>query len=548
MLIHPRSYTLTRFADGELASEKQKRVAAHLAECSRCRATVASVRALGDAARASAPPAASDALWARIAARRASGERMLPPADAREASRGLLTRNAAAAAAAVAVVLIIAVAGVEGVVAAAQRGVLSLTPTHPLPGKVVSVHYRPVTELAGAPALELRARFIPGRELLWYSVYGDLEGVAVATLARGRDGNFSGTFVFPDSASYALFSVSTTGGDSVDTNSRALWDVVASQPDGRVSFVGLRVQAFRPRGTPAGGGRAVAAADRMVALYPDSAQSWVMQAERQGSSRIPHWLSVFTRREKRYATLDSALLARPSVSAPEMEAMMSFATLIEEPEAATHWRSRLLNEHPEDLLAIAARTDSEWQEHHELARSALIVLDRAWMTQQDEEIARYGEAAAHAAEDSLSLAKWTERAAIVCGFCFTFDPSHVNVESSVRNAAANGLRQRYLALTSETATTRSLLATRREDRGRRRAEAAFTLVALGRQLAASGQAGAARDTLALASVLAHGMCGVAFVDSIRVLTLRSLDDSAEASRLASAPRPTGKCGKDWMLH
>jgi hypothetical protein len=548
MLIHPRSYTLARVADGELAPERQKRVAAHLAECARCRATVASVRALGDAARATEPPAASDALWARIAARRASGERVLPPADAPEAARGLLTRNAAVAAAAVAVVLILAVAGVEGVVAASQRGVLSLTPMHPLPGKIVSVRYRPVTELAGAPALELRARFVRGRELLWYSVYGDLEGVAVARLSRGADGNFSGTFVLPDSASYALLSVSTAGGDSVDTNSRALWDLVASQSDGRVSFVGLRVQAFRPRGTPAGGGRAVAAADRLVALYPDSAQSWVMQVERQGSSRIPHWLSVFSRREKRYATLDSALSARLSVSAPEMEAMISYATLIEEPEAAAHWRSRLLTEHPEDLLSIAARTDSEWKDHHELAKSALIVLDRAWMTQQDEEISRYGEVVARIARDSVAFAKWTQRRALVCGYCFLYDPSHTNVDPSVRDAAANGLRQRYLALTSDTIATRSLLSTRREDRGRRRNEAAFTLLGLGRQLAASGQASAARDTLALASELAHGMCGGALVDSVRIMTLRSLGDSAEAAHIASAPRPTGKCGRDWMLH
>jgi hypothetical protein len=151
---------------------------------------------------------------------------------------------------------------------------------------------------------------------------------------------------------------------------------------------------------------------------------------------------------------------------------------------------------------------------------------------------------ANAAGDSASLAAWTERSARLGGY-FGVEFSTAKV---VGRAAAAGLRARYRELITDSTPTRSLLATRDEDHGRRRADAARTLLALGRQLAAVGDTASARDTLALASDLARGMCGGAFVDSIRIQTLRSFGDSAEATRLASAPRSTGKCGRDWRLH
>lgn len=80
VLVHPRERTLLRYADGMLTRLEQAPVAAHLADCPRCRARVAFARDLGAAARRLAVPEPDDALLDRVLADRAAGARTILPA------------------------------------------------------------------------------------------------------------------------------------------------------------------------------------------------------------------------------------------------------------------------------------------------------------------------------------------------------------------------------------------------------------------------------------------------------------------------------------
>ena len=80
-LLHPSLDTLKRFADAELAEGRRARVAAHLADCGRCRERVAALRALRDQLRALPVPEPSDELLARIEASRTAGARVILPGN-----------------------------------------------------------------------------------------------------------------------------------------------------------------------------------------------------------------------------------------------------------------------------------------------------------------------------------------------------------------------------------------------------------------------------------------------------------------------------------
>jgi hypothetical protein len=80
MTTHPDFEQIRRFGDGSLPAGERAVVAAHLDACARCRAALASVPRLvsivAEATELELPAGA----WERILARRAAGERIIPPA------------------------------------------------------------------------------------------------------------------------------------------------------------------------------------------------------------------------------------------------------------------------------------------------------------------------------------------------------------------------------------------------------------------------------------------------------------------------------------
>ena len=82
MLFHPQGSALTRYAAGSAAEPLRRRLADHLADCTRCRSVVQSTRQLRTELAQSAPIAPPSALFTRIVESRAAGVRMLLPMEA----------------------------------------------------------------------------------------------------------------------------------------------------------------------------------------------------------------------------------------------------------------------------------------------------------------------------------------------------------------------------------------------------------------------------------------------------------------------------------
>jgi hypothetical protein len=187
MMGHPDFARLSAFEDGEVHGARRDRTARHLAACARCRAELASIRALrARAAAATVLPVPPDALE-RILARRAAGERIIPPAAAGLAAAPArvsprVLRRAA--------ILLLGVAGIASATVAAPRIRAWLTdgetadpapppavdsvragaaPAQPQAVSGVSIlpaEGRARVDVDGAdPALRIRVRLVAGEEL-----------------------------------------------------------------------------------------------------------------------------------------------------------------------------------------------------------------------------------------------------------------------------------------------------------------------------------------------------------------------------------------------
>ena len=81
-IMHPRFRQLRAFAAEELSPDARRKVATHLARCTRCRGVVSSLRELVAAVREETAWELPEGAWDGVLARRAAGERVvLPVAD-----------------------------------------------------------------------------------------------------------------------------------------------------------------------------------------------------------------------------------------------------------------------------------------------------------------------------------------------------------------------------------------------------------------------------------------------------------------------------------
>lgn len=551
MILHPSGNALQRFGDEGSEGARSKRVARHLASCARCRQEIAAVRALGDAARSAPKPEIAKDAWDRIAEQRRAGARVLLPLDDAAfvvaPSRWIKASAIAGAIAAAGVMAIVLTRGLG----ASPTGVLSIQPSRPRPGGEITLRYRPITVLADEPRLVVRAGFLGAGDATWVTwAFWDYysmrpSGSEVGALTRSADGSFSGSIRLPDSVVYALFAVEDQSGEHVDADAGRLWDLVTGTPDGRPSFDGLRARASR-HGL-ATGARALAAAESLVTFYPDSAQSWALQVERQGSSRIPHWLRVFDQRERRFATLETRLGERGSVSAAEASAMASLAASIEDSAAAERWRSRLIAEHPTDALAIVAMAGRAARSTPAVAQAELATVEAKWSAARGATpaLADAGLTIALRSGDSTAIRRWTARYYRIGppGYMW-LSPSEV-ADSALREQAALELRAQLQQLASDSSIGRSLLTTRSRQRLYRRGLTARTLGSLAMVLLGDGRPAAARDTLDVAISLAKGMCGFDDLHAQRAAADIALRDSLSAASDLAASKRHAACSRQW---
>jgi thiol-disulfide isomerase/thioredoxin len=478
------------------------RVAAHLARCARCRESLRFLRTLDRDLAAAPAPAPPAALRDRILASRAGGVRtLLPLADA--APRGRVRRRVlrlAAAGLALATVGALLTGTTEGE-AGTTVGTLTLTPAAPRPGQTITVHYRPAALLAARPWLAVRARLrAPSGE----SYNAGVPVVTVATLRRGADDAFTGTFTLPDSVVFAALAVEDSGGRTIDDNGSRAWELLVADAKGRplISALDQRAHDLMGRNWEEG----YATARRMVALHPDELRAWSWLRS------FEHWLgradedSLLARHRARVAAVGARLAAMPTPDPATMGRLAWYARGVDS-AAAERWQARLLREAPRDEFAIQWRLFGVLDTLRASSDTAVALrrLDALWHEAAPHralQIANYATSISWGTGDTALIRRWTDRA--IAGerdhrAAARWVASRYADTPALRAEGMARLRAELAALRTLPASARALGETSDRWHVRRAADERALLASLGRALVAAGQQRAGLDTLALAA-------------------------------------------------
>lgn len=320
---HPSYAALNRFADGELKSRRHRRVADHLAGCSRCRQEVAFIRRAGDLARSLDPPATPEGLLDDVLARRAAGERVLLPLQSPGADTPPRLRVFPAAAAAL--VLVTATLFLFTSLLEADRGGLDLEPERPRAGATLSATYDAGVSFPDETYLKLRARLRTESGRQWQQI--------AAILTREDDGLFRGEVGLPDSVVYAAFAVEDLHGRVVDSRNQTLWNVMVHGPDGRptLAALGERFNDLAARGWM----EARDVARTMTRLYPGSPRGWAtlrVVEDYRGSVEEPTPLHL-----ERFGELERTMSDSPPSRASDLSYLAVYAFTLGEWTSGTFW-------------------------------------------------------------------------------------------------------------------------------------------------------------------------------------------------------------------
>ncbi|MFQ5689479.1 MAG: redoxin domain-containing protein [Gemmatimonadota bacterium] len=372
---HPGFLELGSYMDEQCSAETANSVRAHLRECARCRNEVKFLRRLRDTARQIPSPRPPEGILERILERRESGERLLLPTEGpvhlpssspfRRAGIG------------VGMVLLL-LAGFFILRPAAEAGAetseLKLAPPRPTAGEEIQVAYRPSSRFAGRPGLSLRARYRrpeDGPETR------SLRQTVVASLEKGEDGLFRGSFRLPPKVVYALFAVEDSAGEEVDAHGGRLWEILVRDRTGRPLLSALRQRELEWE--EASEDLAYETARQIVEYYPNRADGWVdlfrLESRRSGGRALDSLRAVHLARLR---ALDRSAAQRAAVPPDEMAALAFYARFLGKREVAGRWARRLLREHPDHPQAVQLRVTELVRTLGKDPAALLEALERLW--------------------------------------------------------------------------------------------------------------------------------------------------------------------------
>lgn len=385
MTLHPSFDSLSALADASGEDLSQEYVRRHVRRCDACRATVAEIRAMGDAARTIPLRTAPSDLWSRIAARRveevevatlaSTADARVPrvPADASSmdgrhaaganaSSRLTKTHGTAIVFGTMLFVLAIAASMVltsRTPLEATALSRLTISPARPAPGGTLVIRYTPAPYFRQEPRLVLIGRVGEGgeqREAVRRISAFDAD--SLATLLPQRDGSFLARLTLPADFRWAQLAVVDSTGDRMDRDGRSLWTVIGGNADHSPSLDALMsAEEHRPRWSGVFDNRLVVGpqwsiADTIQRYFPKHPAGWAYYT-RYGTRRgVLDFLRFFETAERTYASFDDALWPERTVDADREHAMVVFAKRIEEPLETAKWATRFAREHPNDERAF----------------------------------------------------------------------------------------------------------------------------------------------------------------------------------------------------
>lgn len=494
---HATLSQLSRYVDEALQAAERLRVEAHLRDCQRCRGEIAFMRKIGHAARDASVPRPPSNLLDRIVASRASGHRVILPAQIPAAPprrRGL----------ALGVIFLLLASGLAvgalGLLSRSARAgasalmfefeVVDAAP------RAVQVEYRGAFGLADEEQLKLRGRYRTASHL----ASSDDPGMPIdATLTRHPSGTHHTSISLPPSAVYAFFAVEDPDGRTLDTNVGRFWEILVTDEDGFPLFEALRQKflALEERDWM----KALETARQMTELYPDRAEGWWhrFSYERDmASGPALEELTDFHRSQ--LASLERTSLADALPDAQQLGALVEYARALRDDEAQRRLLDRLEQMAPQHAVAvkyrIAALIPRLWDRPAEL----LSALEEEWKHAgpAHELLVTTGYGVARRLDVPDAIRTWADR-------YVQYRPS-VSVEVAVALAEIEGLRQEGMKRIRreighlDRAADDSRGIDTPTDRHRRAVlhQRGLLLAELGRALAAEGKRAAALDTLRLA--------------------------------------------------
>jgi hypothetical protein len=321
-IFHPSDADLARyFYNCDTASPRKAsvRLRRHLADCDTCRAHVTFLRSLPARIAALEGPEASEALFARIRARCASGEVVILPAASNAAAASRRDWFAIATA-----MLLVAVTTwlawpAPDLTALAPAGDLRFAPDRIVSGPI-ELRYRDPGLFGETPKLRVRARY---RTLMGVAVPFLGGEPVVATLTRDADGVYHATVRVPDSVVYAAFSVEGPNGGRVDHNGRRPWHLLmyrGTHPtsEALLQYANDLMNENREL--------AMSVLQERARLYPDRPGSWwpLVTVERLKLSDA-HADSTLAEHCARLQRFDAELRSRPSQSLAEVSDVWRYA-------------------------------------------------------------------------------------------------------------------------------------------------------------------------------------------------------------------------------
>ncbi|NOT07346.1 MAG: hypothetical protein HOP28_03985 [Gemmatimonadales bacterium] len=494
---HPSFAALTRYVEKTASAGEQRRLAAHLAACPRCRATILRLRELPSLAqRAMRAEPDLTAVWQRVGARLDRGDEvLLPLASATAASsagrRILLSAGMAA------ILGLMVFAALRPRALEAARSELRFGIPFVTPGEEVEVEYRATGAMTSLPRLILRARF---RDSTRGFRLDGVRQVAAATLDRRGQGRYAGRFRFPAGAVIGAFAVEDTAGALVDANGGRLWYLAAGR-NGAAAEAALEQRAYDEMAYDFG--RAIGTLRDAAVRYPDNPWRWAILRASE-----PDTPPLVAEHRARFDSLHRALAGRNGLSGAAAEGMLLYAmlTMGSQPDSAgmatfQSWENRLIELYPTHPRSIEQRVFRLMRAAGKDRKRFLAGADSLWAEAGYSAHPRLLDVSLNAAigaGDGAAIRVWAERWLAIRPWDRALVARRIAAQPTERSFGLEQLRQALRDLDSTSNARRELQTTRTEQARVDAREHQELLVALGMALFAGGDLSSARDTLRVA--------------------------------------------------